>query len=196
MPAHKNNHFDHEKIAAGVRLILEGVGENPGREGLKGTPERVARMYEEILRGLYEDPASHLEVLFTEETDEMILVKDIPFYSLCEHHFVPFFGHAHVAYIPSNGKVTGLSKLARVVESVARRPQLQERMTSNIADVIMKTLNPLGVGVVIEGEHMCMTMRGVNKPGSKTITSAVRGAFKSNHKTREELMSLIYGSLK
>lgn len=191
-----SNHFDHEKIAAGVRLILEGVGEDPRREGLKGTPERVARMYEEILRGLYEDPASHLEVLFTEETDEMILVKDIPFYSVCEHHFVPFFGHAHVAYIPSNGKVTGLSKLARVVESVARRPQLQERMTSTIADVIMKKLNPLGVGVVIEGEHMCMTMRGVNKPGSKTITSAVRGAFKTNHKTREELMSLIHGSIK
>lgn len=196
MPDNKKIPMDQEKIIAGVKLILEGVGEDINREGLRGTPERVARMYAEILRGLHEDPASHLEVLFTEETDEMVLVKDIPFYSVCEHHLVPFFGHAHVAYIPSNGKVTGLSKLARVVESVARRPQLQERMTSTVADVIMKKLNPLGVGVVIEGEHMCMTMRGVNKPGSKTITSAVRGAFKSNHKTREELMSLIHGSLR
>ncbi len=185
--------MDRDKIIHGVQLIIEGIGENPEREGLVKTPERVARMYEEIFCGLSYDPKEALNVTFSENHDEMVLVKDIPVYSICEHHFLPFYGVAHVAYIPRQGKITGLSKLARVVEGFAKRPQLQERMTSQIADSIMDALDPLGVIVVIEAEHMCMTMRGVKKAGSKTLTSAVRGVFKSNEATRAEAFSLIRG---
>jgi GTP cyclohydrolase I len=185
--------MDCEKIIQGVRLILEGIGEDPERESLKRTPERVARMYEEIFCGLTYDPKNDLNVFFHENHDEMVLVKDIPMYSICEHHFLPFYGVAHVAYIPRQGRITGLSKLARVVEGFAKRPQLQERMTSQVADTIMDALDPLGVIVVIEAEHMCMTMRGIKKAGSKTLTSAVRGVFKTNEATRAEAFSLIRG---
>ena len=167
-----------KKIEEGVRLILEGIGEDPEREGLLETPARVARMYEEVFAGLTEDPARHFETTFDEHHEEMVLVRDIPFYSMCEHHLVPFFGKAHVAYIPAaDGRVCGLSKLARLVEAFARRPQVQERLTTQIADTLIEQLDPQGVIVVMEAEHMCMSMRGVKKPGSKTITSAVRGAF-------------------
>lgn len=184
--------MDRERIEKAVREILFAIGEDPDREGLVGTPDRIARMYEEIFSGLTEDPGKHLEVHFQEdEHEELVLVKDIPFYSVCEHHLVPFFGKAHVAYIPKNGKLTGLSKLARVVDTIAKRPQLQERLTSTIADTIMEQLKPHGVVVVVEAEHMCMTMRGVKKPGSKTITSGVRGIFKTESKSRAEAMALI-----
>lgn len=186
--------MDKEKIAQGVRLILEAIGEEPEREGLLNTPQRVARMYEEIFCGLKEDPGEHLNVLFTEDHEEMVLVKDIPIYSMCEHHLLPFYGYAHIAYIPKGGKITGLSKLARVVEGYAKRPQLQERLTSQVADTLVDTLAPLGVMVVIEAEHMCMTMRGVKKAGSMTLTSAVRGVFQSNDATRSEAFYLIRGS--
>lgn len=182
---------DLDKIEEAVRMILEAIGEDPEREGLRETPRRVARMYEEIFKGMHEDPSSHLEVLFTEGPDEMVLVKDIPLYSLCEHHLLPFYGKAHVAYIPRKGKMTGLSKLARVVDGFARRPQLQERLTSQIADSINEKLQPWGVIVVIEAEHMCMTMRGVMKPGSLTVTSAVRGIFETNPASRAEALALI-----
>lgn len=184
--------MDKEKIEKAVRDILEAIGEDPHREGLKDTPRRIAKMYEEIFSGLKEDPSKHLEIYFEEEKhEELVLVKDIPFYSMCEHHLVPFFGRAHVGYLPRGGKLTGLSKLARVVETVAKRPQLQERLTTKIADTIMEKLDPYGVIVVVEGEHMCMTMRGVKKPGSKTITSAVRGIFNKDAKARAEAIALI-----
>lgn len=183
--------FDIDKIEQAVSMILEAIGEDPEREGLRDTPKRVARMYAEVFAGLHEDPSQHLKVQFSEDHEEMVLVKDIPVYSMCEHHLVPFYGKVHVAYIPQKGKVTGLSKLARVVEGFAKRPQLQERLTSQIADSIMGMLNPRGVLVVIEAEHMCMTMRGVKKQGSKTITSAVRGIFKTSQVTRAEAFSLI-----
>ncbi|MHB8172138.1 MAG: GTP cyclohydrolase I FolE [Thermincolia bacterium] len=185
--------INREKIEQAVRLILEAIGEDPEREGLVHTPKRVARMYEEIFCGLHIDPKEHLQVMFTEEHEEMVLVKDIPFYSMCEHHLLPFFGKAHVAYIPRKGKITGLSKLARTVETIAKRPQLQERLTSQIADIIMEALDPMGVLVVVEAEHMCMTMRGVKKSGSLTLTSAVRGLFKKNEATRAEAFALIRG---
>lgn len=184
---------DHKKIETAVRMILEAIGENPDREGLVETPARVSRMYQEVFNGLWEDPEEHLLKVFSEEHEEMVLVKDIPFYSMCEHHLLPFFGKAHVAYIPKKGNITGLSKLARVVEGYARRPQLQERLTSQIADAIMEKLSPHGVLIVLEAEHMCMTFRGVRKPGSKTITSAVRGLFQKNDVTRAEALSLIKG---
>lgn len=185
--------MDTAKIEQGVRLILEGVGEDPDREGLKKTPARVARMYEEVFAGLTQDPHVHFETLFDEHHQEMVLVKDIPFYSMCEHHLVPFFGHAHIAYIPAaDGKICGLSKLARLVEVYAKRPQVQERLTSQVADTLVKELNPTGVIVVLEAEHLCMSMRGVKKPGSSTTTSAVRGIFESNQVTREEALSLIF----
>ncbi|OPJ57047.1 GTP cyclohydrolase I FolE [Alkalithermobacter paradoxus] len=184
--------MDKEKIQRAVKDILEAIGENPEREGLKGTPDRIARMFEEIYCGLNEDPKKHLEIYFQDEKhEELVLVKDIPFYSTCEHHLVPFFGKAHVAYIPKGGKLTGLSKLARVVETVARRPQLQERITTTVADAINEVLNPHGVVVIVEAEHMCMTMRGIKKPGSKTVTSAVRGIFQKDAAARAEVMSLI-----
>lgn len=185
--------FDQEKIQKAVRMMLEAIGEDPDREGLRDTPSRVARMYAEIFCGLNQDPREHLKIQFSEDHEEMVLVKDIPVYSMCEHHLVPFYGKAHVAYIPKSGKVTGLSKLARVVEGFAKRPQLQERLTSQVADSIMDVLRPYGVVVVIEAEHMCMTMRGVKKAGSKTLTSAVRGIFKTQQKTRAEAFSLIHG---
>ncbi|WP_077618609.1 GTP cyclohydrolase I FolE [Bacillus sinesaloumensis] len=183
--------IDYKKIELAVNMILEAIGEDPGREGLVDTPKRVAKMYGEVFSGLQEDPKEYFQTVFGEEHEELVLVKDIPFYSMCEHHLVPFYGHAHVAYIPKGGKVTGLSKLARAVEAVAKRPQLQERITSTIADSIVETLNPHGVMVVIEAEHMCMTMRGVKKPGAKTITSAVRGLLQRDPAARSEVLSLI-----
>ncbi|RAL22639.1 GTP cyclohydrolase I FolE [Thermoflavimicrobium daqui] len=182
---------DHQKIEQAVRMILEAVGEDPNREGLLDTPKRVARMYEEIFVGLKQNPEDYFSVIFSEDHEELVLVKDIPFYSTCEHHLVPFFGKAHVGYIPRGGRVVGLSKLARAVEAVARRPQLQERITANVADSIMNKLDPHGVIVVVEAEHMCMTMRGVKKPGSKTITSAVRGIFAEDQTSRAEVLSLM-----
>ena len=186
--------MDTDKIEKAVLMILEAIGEDPNREGLLDTPKRVARMYAEVFGGLHEDPSAHLKVQFSVEAhEEMVIVKDIAVYSMCEHHLVPFHGKAHVAYVPRKGKVTGLSKLARVVEGFARRPQLQERLTSQIADAVMGELDPLGVLVVIEAEHMCMTMRGVKKAGAQTLTSAVRGIFKTNRATRAEAFSLIQG---
>ncbi len=188
----KEGKMDKEKIKRAVRDILEAIGEDPDREGLKETPDRVARMYEEIFCGIFQNPREHLKVTFPEEShEEMVIVKDIPFYSCCEHHLVPFFGKAHVVYIPKGGRLTGLSKLARVVETIAKRPQLQERIAKETADIIMEELRPYGVMVVIEAEHMCMTMRGVKKPGSKTVTSAVRGVFAKDIATRTEAMNLI-----
>lgn len=183
--------IDLEKIEQAVRMILEAIGEDPNRDGLLETPQRVARMYQEVFSGLHQEPIEHLEKIFSEEHEEMVLVKDIPLYSMCEHHLIPFFGCAHVAYIPRNGNVTGLSKLARVVDGYSKRPQLQERLTSQIADGIMDKLQPYGVVVVVEAEHMCMTMRGVRKPGAKTVTSAVRGIFQKNQASRAEAFSLI-----
>ncbi|MCD8501117.1 MAG: GTP cyclohydrolase I FolE [Bacillaceae bacterium] len=181
------------KIEQAVRMILEAVGEDPEREGLLETPKRVAKMYEEVFQGLHQDPEEHFATIFSEDHEELVLVKDIPFYSMCEHHLVPFFGKAHVGYIPKGGKVTGLSKLARAVEVVTKRPQLQERITSTIAEAMVRTLQPQGVIVVVEAEHMCMTMRGVKKPGTVTITSAVRGAFANDAAARAEVLSLING---
>lgn len=184
--------MDKKRIENAVREILHAIGEDPDREGLLGTPDRIARMYEEIFSGMNEDPQKHLEVFFQEEKhEELVIVKDIAFYSVCEHHLVPFFGVAHVGYIPKNGKLTGLSKLARVVDTIAKRPQLQERLTSTIADTIQEKLEPYGVIVVVEAEHMCMTMRGIKKPGSKTVSSAVRGIFKHDAKSRAEAITLI-----
>ena len=184
--------MDKEKIERAVRDILEAIGENPDREGLKDTPARIARMYEEIFSGINENPKDHLKVYFQEEKyEELVLVKDIPFYSTCEHHLVPFFGKAHVAYLPKGGRLCGLSKLARIVDSVAKRPQLQERITATVADSLMEALSPYGVVVVVEAEHMCMTMRGIKKPGSQTVTSAVRGFFNKDVAARAEVMSLI-----
>ena len=186
--------MDRDKIEAGVRLILEGVGEDTAREGLVDTPRRVADMYGEIFAGLDQDAAEHFCVTFDEGHQEMVLVRDIPLYSVCEHHLVPFMGRAHVAYIPGeSGRICGLSKLARVVDVFAKRPQVQERLTSQIADTIVAHLNPAGVVVVIEAEHLCMSMRGVKKPGAVTTTSAVRGIFERNPATRSEAMSLIMG---
>jgi GTP cyclohydrolase I len=185
---------DRERIEQGVRLILEGIGEDPFREGLRETPARVARMYEEIFSGLGTDAAEHLCATFSEDHQEMVLVRDIPLYSVCEHHLLPFLGKAHVAYIPGkHGRICGLSKLARVVDVFARRPQVQERMTSQIADTLVEHLDPQGVIVVIEAEHLCMSMRRVQKPGAITTTSAVRGIFARNPATRAEALSLIKG---
>lgn len=185
--------IDQNRIREAVKVILEAIGEDPTREGLAETPRRIAEMYQEIFAGLEEDVGKHLDVVFSEEHDDIILVRDIPFHSMCEHHFLPFYGKAHIAYIPAGGRVTGLSKLARVVEGFARRPQMQERLTSQIADLLMDKLKPEGAAVVIEAEHMCMNMRGVKKPGSQTITSAVRGRFRTDQKTRTETFSLIMG---
>jgi GTP cyclohydrolase I len=187
----KFHSVDKESIEKAVKQILLAIGEDPEREGVKNTPARVARMYEELFWGMNTDPKEFLDVSFTEYHDELVLVKDIPIYSMCEHHFLPFYGVAHIAYIPKGGKVVGISKLARVAEAYARRPQLQERLTSQIADCIYEAINPMGVGVVIQAEHMCMTMRGIKKPGSITVTSAVRGIFETRAQTRAELFSLI-----
>ena len=184
--------MDKAKIKQAIELILEAIGEDKTREGLVATPQRVADMYEEIFSGYEIDAASLVTVKFSENHDEMVLVKDIPFYSFCEHHLIPFLGKAHVAYIPAkDGKITGISKLARVVDQTARKLQLQERFTTEVANILEKTLHPRGVMVVVEAEHLCMSMRGVNKPGSKTVTSAVRGMFRSSEATRAEALSII-----
>jgi GTP cyclohydrolase I len=185
---------DQARIAKAVREILEAIGEDPDRDGLVNTPDRVARMYAEICSGLHEQADTHLQVTFEAGHDEMVMVRDIPMASICEHHLLPFVGKAHVAYIPGDdGKITGLSKLARLVDAYAKRPQVQEKLTVQIADEIVSTLQPKGVMVVIEAEHFCMTMRGVRKPGSTTVTSAVRGLFRSNVATREEAMRFVVG---
>ncbi len=183
---------DHARIERAVREILLAVGEDPDREGLRETPARVARMYAEVFAGLHLDPRTHLQKTFTQQHDEMVLVKDIEFASCCEHHLVPFLGKAHIAYLPA-GKVVGLSKLARVVDAVAKRPQVQERMTEEIAELVMSELRPRGVGVILEASHLCMTIRGVKKSGATTVTSAMRGLFKTNPMTRGELLALVYG---
>jgi len=188
-----NGVLDLAKIEAGVRLILEGIGEDPDRPGLLGTPRRVALMYEEICAGLHNEPRELLHVIPAETHDEMVIVKDIPIYSLCEHHLLPFVGVAHIAYIPREGRIVGLSKLARIADLMAKKPQLQERLTTEIADLLYEELNATGVMVVIEAEHMCMEMRGIKKPGSKTLTSALRGGFLNDQRTRAEAMSLIRG---
>jgi GTP cyclohydrolase I len=185
--------IDKPRIERAIREILEAIGEDPEREGLVRTPQRVAEMYEEVMAGLH-DPSDHLSVTFAADHDEMIMVRDIPLYSLCEHHLAPFVGRAHVAYIPNaNGRITGLSKLARLVDFYARRLQVQERLTSQIADEIDEKLAPRGVLVVIESEHLCMSMRGVQKPGTTTVTSAVRGLFRDKPATRAEAMAFIHG---
>ena len=182
--------MDREKIIEGAKLILEGIGEDINREGLLETPDRIARMYEEICAGLGKDAKDILSKTFEVDNDDLVLEKDITFFSMCEHHIVPFYGKAHIAYIP-NGRVAGLSKLAGTVELYSKKPQLQERLTSEIADAIMENLNAKGVMVVIEGEHMCMTMRGVKKPGAKTMTTTYRGVFKEDYNLRKEVMTLI-----
>jgi len=183
---------DTARIEAAVREILLAVGEDPDRDGLVRTPARVAAMYDEIFSGLHDDPSRHLTVTFEAEHDEMVMVRDIPLFSLCEHHLVPFAGRAHVAYIPGDdGRITGLSKIARLVDGFARRPQVQERLTTQIADAVVEVLEPSGTLVMIEAEHLCMSMRGVKKPGALTITSAVRGLFKTNAATRAEALELI-----
>jgi GTP cyclohydrolase I len=183
---------DHAKIEQAVRMIIEGIGDDPDREGVIDTPRRVADMYEEIFAGIGKDPAEVISAVKGADHDEMIMVKDIPLSALCEHHMLPFNGRAHVAYIPNkDGRITGLSKIARVVDVCAKRLQVQERLTTQVADAIEQALEPRGVFVVIEAEHLCMTMRGVKKPGSLTVTSAVRGRFRSDEKTRQEAISLI-----
>ena len=182
---------NQEKLEVAVYQLLEALGENPEREGLLDTPKRVAKMYQEMFSGLNEDPKDQFTAVFTE--NEVVLVKDIPFYSMCEHHLVPFYGKAHVAYLPSDGRVTGLSKLARAVEVASKRPQLQERLTDQVATALEEALHPKGVFVMLEAEHMCMTMRGIKKPGSKTVTTVAKGIFKENREERNEILSLILG---
>jgi len=183
--------MDKKRIEKAVREILAAIGENPKRKDLLDTPKRVAQMYEEIFSGIKKDPEKELEVILDQKHNEIILLKGIPLYSVCEHHLLPFIGKANIAYIPKNGRVTGLSKLARVVDILSRRPQVQERLTTQVADIVMSKLRPLGVMVVVEAEHLCMSMRGVRKPGTMTVTSAVRGIFKENEKTRSEALALI-----
>lgn len=182
---------NQEKVEQAVYQLLEALGENPEREGLLDTPKRVAKMYAEMFSGLNEDPKDQFTAVFSEVHDEVVLVKDIPFYSMCEHHLVPFYGKAHVAYLPSGDKVTGLSKLARAVEVAARRPQLQERLTDQVATALEEALDPRGVFVMVEAEHMCMTMRGIKKPGSKTITTVAKGLYKEDREERKEIISLM-----
>ncbi|MFA5564356.1 MAG: GTP cyclohydrolase I FolE [Acidimicrobiia bacterium] len=191
-PLRETHAIDRDRIIAAVGEILAAIGEDPNRDGLIRTPERVADMYVEIMSGLHSNPATHLDVQFDADHDEMIMIRDISFASVCEHHLVPFMGRAHVAYIPGkDGRITGLSKLARLVDGFARRPQVQERMTSQIADSLVEHLKPRGALVVVEAEHLCMSMRGVKKPGALTVTSAVRGVFKTDQATRSEAMNLI-----
>ena len=189
--ARRTTGVDLERIARGVRLILEGIGEDPEREGVRDTPRRVAEMYAELTAGMREDPSEHIVPLSGNKHDEMVIVKDISIASLCEHHLAPFVGKCHIAYIPRNGRILGVSKLARLAESFARRLQLQERLTSEIANTLFERLEPLGVMVVIEAEHTCMTLRGVKKPGAITVTSAVLGGFRKDSRTRAEAMALI-----
>lgn len=183
--------INQEKAEAAIYQLLEAVGEDPHREGLLDTPQRVARMYAEMFAGLDENPKDQFTAVFSENHEEVVLVKDIPFYSMCEHHLVPFYGVAHVAYLPDQGKVTGLSKLARAVEVASKRPQLQERLTEQVATALEEALAPKGVFVMVEAEHMCMTMRGIKKPGSKTVTTVARGVFQEDKDQRQELLHLI-----
>jgi len=183
--------MDKKKIENAVKEILKALGEDLKRKDIKDTPRRVAEMYEEIFSGIDKDPRKELEVILDQKHDEIILLKNIPLYSVCEHHLIPFIGRAHIAYIPKDGRVTGLSKLARVVDILAKRPQVQERLTTQIADIIMEKLKPQGCMVVIEAEHLCMSMRGIRKPGTLTVTSVVRGVFKENEKTRAETLALV-----
>ncbi len=192
-PANPECKVDKPRIERAVREILAAVGEDPDREGLLETPARVARMYAEMFSGLHTDPSIHLKKFFTEEYDEMVLVRDITFNSMCEHHMLPFYGKAHIGYVP-NGKVVGLSKLARVVEEFSRRPQVQERMTEQIANLLIEELDVKGVAVVIEASHSCMSIRGIRKPGSLCVTSAMKGLFRTNLSSRSEVMTLIYGA--
>jgi GTP cyclohydrolase IA len=185
--------MDKKRIEKAVREILIAIGDDPKRHDISQTPKRVAEMYEEILSGMSEDPEKELEVIFEKAHDEIVLLKNIPLYSVCEHHLLPFIGKAHVAYIPDGNRVTGLSKIARVVDILAKRLQVQEQLTTSVADIIMRKLKPKGVLVVIEAEHLCMSMRGVKKPGVTTVTSAVRGVFRKNEKTRSEALALIKG---
>lgn len=185
--------MDKEKIERAVRDILEAIGEDPDREGLVETPKRVANMYEEIFSGIGDDPTKYLKIFHEEDNDDIVVVRDIPFYSMCEHHLLPFFGKVHIAYIPDGGTVIGLSKLARIVNSYARRPQLQERLTKQIADFLNEQLHPKGIAVIVEAEHLCMTMRGIKASGSKTETSAIRGIARKDPRTRAEIMSLLKG---
>jgi len=191
--APKPQRVDLDRIAQGVRLILEGIGEDPDREGLRETPRRVAEMYEELTQGMRQDPSEHIVPLSGNKHDEMVIVKDISIASLCEHHLAPFVGKCHIAYIPRNGNILGVSKLARLAETFARRLQLQERLTSEIATTLYEQLKPLGVMVVVEAEHTCMTLRGVKKSGAQTVTSAVLGGFRKDSRTRAEAMALITG---
>lgn len=188
-----NSQVDLAKVAAGVKMILEGIGEDPNREGLQKTPERVADFYAELTAGMWEDAKSHIVPLPGDSHDEMVIVKDISIASVCEHHLAPFVGKCHIAYIPKGGRIVGLSKLARIAEIYARRLQVQERLTQQIAKTLFDELDPIGVMVVVEAEHTCMTLRGVKKPGSKTITSTVLGGFRTDPRTRAEAMSLIKG---
>ncbi len=192
--AHPPKPIDHDRVTAAVREILLAIGEDPDREGLLKTPDRVARMYAEVFSGLRQEPTDHLKAVFHEQYDEMIALRDIPFYSMCEHHLLPFTGRAHIAYVP-DGQIVGISKLARIVECFARRPQVQERLTTEIADMLMEGIKPKGVAVVMEATHTCMTIRGVRKPGSEMVTSAVRGLFKKNAATRNEVMSFLQNRL-
>ncbi len=192
-PEQQAEGVDLDKIARGIRLLLEGIGEDPERPGLQRTPVRVAEMYAELTAGMREDPQQHVLPLPGDSHDEMVIVKDIYFASICEHHLAPFVGKSHIAYIPKNGRIVGLSKLARLVETFARRLQVQERLTSQIADTLYEGLKPVGVMVVMEAEHTCMTLRGVKKPGATTITSAIRGGFRKDPRTRAEAMALIQG---
>ncbi|MGE4357705.1 MAG: GTP cyclohydrolase I FolE [Candidatus Omnitrophota bacterium] len=185
--------MDKKKIERAIRDILEAIGEDPKRKDLRETPRRVAEMYLELFSGIKKDPARELEVILDQKHDEIILLKDIPLYSFCEHHLLPFIGRVHIAYLPKGGRVTGLSKLVRVIEVLSKRLQVQERLTTQIADIVMNKLKPLGVMVVVEAEHLCLSMRGVKKSGVLTVTSAVRGIFKENEKTRSEAMMLIRG---
>ncbi|MEW9500217.1 GTP cyclohydrolase I FolE [Jeotgalibacillus marinus] len=185
------NKVNRPQIEQAIRLLLEAVGEDPTREGLLDTPKRVAKMYEEMFEGLHINPKEYFKTIFNEDHEELVFVKDISFYSMCEHHLVPFYGKAHVAYLPKDGKVTGLSKLARAVEATARRPQLQERITSTVVDAIMDMLAPHGAMVIVEAEHMCMTMRGVRKPGAMTMTTAARGVFETDSVRRNEVLTLM-----
>ncbi|NOY87267.1 MAG: GTP cyclohydrolase I FolE [Deltaproteobacteria bacterium] len=186
--------MDRKKIERGMRLILEGIGENPDRPGLKGTPRRAADLFSEVFAGIDVDAMQFLVPVEGETHDEMVLVKDISMHSMCEHHLLPFIGVAHIAYIPEGGRIVGLSKIVRVLDTFARQPQVQERLTTQVAEAVMNGLRPKGVMVVIEAEHMCMSMRGVNKPNSRTVTSAVRGSFRRDERTRSETLSLIYGN--
>ncbi|MFP3975915.1 MAG: GTP cyclohydrolase I FolE [Dehalococcoidia bacterium] len=184
--------IDQERIKQAIVSIIEAIGEDPNREGLVDTPQRIAEMYADVFSGIHQGPEEHLKVGFDEGHQEMVVAKDIPFYSMCEHHFLPFYGLAHIGYIP-NGRVVGVSKLARTVDVLARRPQLQERMTTQIADTIVEALQPKGVAVVLQAEHLCMTMRGVKKPGTNIVTSAMRGLFRQRVATRSEFLNLING---